>query len=106
VIATRPSTGIAALFRSARVASLVANAIFENIIKRCDALIDLHTGSNFRTNVAQIRVDVEEPESLDLAESFGVGVIVGVKVGVTDAVFVTVYVGVTVGVRVAVPVTV
>jgi predicted deacylase len=58
------------------VASLVANAIFENIIRRCDSLIDLHTGSNFRTNVAQIRVDVNEPKSLDLAESFGVGVII------------------------------
>jgi hypothetical protein len=58
------------------VTSLVANALFENIIKRCDALVDLHTGSNFRSNVAQIRVDVNEPKSLDLAESFGVGVIV------------------------------
>jgi predicted deacylase len=59
------------------VASLVANAVFENIVKRCDSLIDLHTGSNFRTNVAQIRVDVNEPKSLALAEAFGVGVIVG-----------------------------
>jgi predicted deacylase len=58
------------------VASLVANAVFENVIRRCDALIDLHTGSNFRTNVAQIRVDVDEPKSLELAESFGVGVII------------------------------
>lgn len=59
------------------VASIVANALFERVIRRCDYLIDLHTGSNFRTNVAQIRVDLEDPRSLALAENFGVGVIIG-----------------------------
>jgi predicted deacylase len=59
------------------VASIVANVLFENVVKRCGSLIDLHTGSNFRTNVAQIRVDMGHPESLALAEGFGVGVIVG-----------------------------
>jgi hypothetical protein len=59
------------------VASIVANVLFENVVKRCGSLIDLHTGSNFRTNVAQIRVDMAHPESLALAEGFGVGVIVG-----------------------------
>jgi hypothetical protein len=59
------------------VTSIVANALFERVIRRCDYLIDLHTGSNFRTNVAQIRVDLEHPDSLALAESFGVGVIIG-----------------------------
>jgi predicted deacylase len=58
------------------VASIVANAIFERVVRRCDYLIDLHTGSNFRTNVAQIRVDMNDPRSLALAENFGVGVIV------------------------------
>jgi len=58
------------------VASIVANTIFERVIRRCDYLIDLHTGSNFRTNVAQIRVDRDDPKSLALAENFGVGVIV------------------------------
>jgi hypothetical protein len=61
------------------VASIVANVLFENVVKRCNALIDLHTGSNFRTNVAQIRVDMAHPESLALAEGFGVGVIVAGK---------------------------
>lgn len=58
------------------VASIVANAIFERVIRRCDYLVDLHTGSNFRTNVAQIRVDMKDARSLALAENFGVGVIV------------------------------
>ncbi len=59
------------------VASIVANAMFERVIRQCDYLIDLHTGSNFRSNVAQIRVDMEDPASLALAENFGVGVIIG-----------------------------
>ncbi len=58
------------------VTSMVANMIFEQVIRQCDYLIDLHTGSNFRTNVAQIRVDMDDPKSLALAENFGVGVIV------------------------------
>lgn len=59
------------------VASIVANAVFERVVRHCDALIDLHTGSNFRTNVAQIRVDMEDLASLALAENFAVGVIIG-----------------------------
>jgi predicted deacylase len=59
------------------VASIVANVLFERVVRQCDYLIDLHTGSNFRANVAQIRVDVKNADSLALARSFGVGVIVG-----------------------------
>lgn len=59
------------------VTSIVANALFERVIRRCEYLIDLHTGSNFRTNVPQIRVDTTDPRSVALAENFGVGVIVG-----------------------------
>lgn len=59
------------------VTSIVASTLFERVIRRCNYLIDLHTGSNFRTNVAQIRVDMDDPKSLALAEHFGVGVIVG-----------------------------
>lgn len=59
------------------VTSMVANVLFERVIRRCEYLIDLHTGSNFRTNVAQIRVDMNDPKSLALAENFGVGLIIG-----------------------------
>jgi predicted deacylase len=59
------------------VASIVANALFERVVRRCDYLVDLHTGSNFRTNVPQIRVDLNDADSLELAENFGVGVIIG-----------------------------
>jgi len=59
------------------VASIIANVVFESVVKRSDYLIDLHTGSIFRANVAQIRVDMDHPESLALAEGFAVGVMVG-----------------------------
>lgn len=58
------------------VAAIVAGAVFEDVVKRCDRLVDLHTGSNYRTNMAQIRVDVNNPEALALAEHFGAGIIV------------------------------
>jgi predicted deacylase len=58
------------------VASIVASEIFERVIRRCDYLVDLHTGSNFRTNVAQIRVDMKNEKALALAENFGVGGII------------------------------
>lgn len=58
------------------VAAIVADKVF-GVVRRCDRLVDLHTGSNFRTNVAQIRVDLDSPEALALAESFGAGIIVG-----------------------------
>lgn len=59
------------------VASIVAYFLFERVVRQCNYLIDLHTGSNFRANVAQIRVDVEDADSLELARHFGIGVIIG-----------------------------
>lgn len=61
---------------SGSVASLIANAVFSNVITRCDALIDLHTASFKRTNAPQIRVDGDHARSLQLARYFGEGIIV------------------------------
>jgi len=63
--------------REGSVASLVAHALFENVVRRCDFLIDLHTGSFFRTNLPQIRVDLSNPVALDMARHFGVGIVLG-----------------------------
>ncbi len=59
------------------VASLVANFIFAELKSRCDALVDLHTGSNLRSNYPQIRVDLENEAAKQLAVHFGVGMILG-----------------------------
>jgi len=59
------------------VASIIANAFFSNIILRCNALVDLHTGSFRRSNLPQIRVDLSQKDAVELARHFGVGIIVG-----------------------------
>jgi len=52
-------------------AARIANSLFENIIRNCSALIDLHTGSFFRTNLPQVRADLSRPAVADLAHGFG-----------------------------------
>jgi predicted deacylase len=63
--------------RDGSVSSLVAYAVFSRVISRCDALIDLHTGSFQRTNLPQIRVDLSNERALAIARHFGVGVVLG-----------------------------
>lgn len=60
-------------------ASIIAHAVFQQIVQRCDALIDLHTGSNDRTNLPQIRTDLASPPALALARSFGIGIVLDGK---------------------------
>ncbi len=59
------------------VASIIAHFVFAELESRCDALIDLHTGSNLRSNYPQIRVDLEDDAARELAVHFGVGMILG-----------------------------
>jgi predicted deacylase len=59
------------------VASVMAKAVFEQVIRHCDALVDLHTASFHRTNYPQIRADDADPRILALAINFGGGVIIG-----------------------------
>jgi predicted deacylase len=59
------------------VASILANFVFTDLTSRCTALIDLHTGSNLRSNYPQIRVDLEDEAARKLAVNFGVGMILG-----------------------------
>lgn len=59
------------------VASLLAFFVFTELASRCDAVIDLHTGSNLRSNYPQVRVDLESEASTNLARQFGVGLILG-----------------------------
>jgi predicted deacylase len=59
------------------ISSVVAHAVFTKVIKRCDALIDLHTAAFYRTNLPQIRVDLTNPKALEMARYFGAGIILG-----------------------------
>jgi predicted deacylase len=57
------------------VASLIAHAVF-SVVERCNALVDLHTASNNRTNLPQIRADISDPDIRELAVHFGLGIVV------------------------------
>jgi len=44
-------------------ASRIAHSFFQQIIRHCDAIVDLHTGSFYRTNLPQLRASLDDPES-------------------------------------------
>lgn len=56
-------------------ASRIAYSFFEEIIRHCDALVDLHTGSFDRTNMPQLRADLRDPKVMKLTEGFGATVV-------------------------------
>src|SRR5262245_51114047 len=51
-------------------AARLARSLFE-IVRRCDALVDVHSGSFHRTNLPQVRGDLRNPKVLALAKAFG-----------------------------------
>lgn len=53
------------------LASRVAHSFFNEIIVNCSALVDLHTGSFYRTNLPQLRGDLTEPKVVELSRGFG-----------------------------------
>ncbi len=57
--------------RSGSIASRVAQSLFDTIIRRCDAVIDFHTGSFQRSNLPQVRGDLTNPKVLNLSHGFG-----------------------------------
>lgn len=57
------------------LASRVADKFVNRILDRCDYALDLHTGARHRTNLPQIRVDLSNNESRELAIAFGVPVV-------------------------------
>jgi len=57
-------------------ASRIADAIFRLLVERCDMLVDFHTASFHRTNLPQIRADVTDPRTFDLARRFGTEIVI------------------------------
>jgi predicted deacylase len=58
------------------VARLIAYSVTTELLVHCDALVDLHTATNERENLPQIRVDIADPEIRELAVSFGAGIVI------------------------------
>ncbi len=51
-------------------ASRIAHSFFEQVVRRCNALVDIHTGSFQRTNLPQLRADMKVPAVADLTSGF------------------------------------
>lgn len=56
-------------------ATRMAHSFFNEIVRHCSALIDLHTGSLDRTNLPQVRADMRSAAVAKLTESFGATVV-------------------------------
>lgn len=52
-------------------AARLAHLFMDQIVSQCSVGIDLHTASNHRTNHPQIRGDVDDQKTIELARSFG-----------------------------------
>lgn len=52
-------------------ASRIAHSFFNEVISQCNQLIDLHTGSFRRTNLPQLRADLNYPEVEALSRKMG-----------------------------------
>ena len=61
------------------LASQLAHLFTNEIIARCDWGIDLHSASNHRTNLPQIRLSPSKPETEALAQAFGAPVVLRSK---------------------------
>jgi len=61
---------------SGSLTSRLARVIFDQIVGRCDYLIDLHTAAIRRTNFPNVRADCANKECRRLAQTFGSEVIV------------------------------
>jgi len=58
------------------LAGRIAHLFMTEIASRCDFGIDLHTGSNFRSNLPQIRACLDDPKTIELASAFGAPIVV------------------------------
>lgn len=57
------------------LAGRVAKIFFDEIVSKCDLGIDLHTGAIHRSNLPQVRTNIENEYTFNLAKAFGAPVI-------------------------------
>ncbi len=58
------------------IAARLANLFIKEIVSKADYGIDLHTGALHRSNLPQIRANLDHPATLDIARVFGTPVII------------------------------
>lgn len=57
------------------LAGRLAHQFLTEVVEHCDYGIDLHTGAIHRSNFPQIRANLKDPETTELAKAFGVPVL-------------------------------
>lgn len=66
--------------RKGSLAGRLANLFFKEIVAKCDVGIDLHTGAIHRSNVPQIRANLDDEDVLEMAKAFGVPVLLNADI--------------------------
>ena len=61
---------------SGSLAARLAHIFMEQIVARCSYGIDIHTGALHRSNLPQIRANLDDPRTAELAKAFGVPVLI------------------------------
>lgn len=61
------------------LAGIVANKFMKEIVEKCDYGIDLHTGAVHRSNLPQIRANLNDRKTARLARAFGVPVLLNAE---------------------------
>lgn len=57
------------------LAARLAHIFLQEVVRQCDYGIDLHTGAIHRSNLPQVRANLDDPETKQLAEAFAVPVL-------------------------------
>ncbi|WP_242634372.1 succinylglutamate desuccinylase/aspartoacylase family protein [Marinobacter salicampi] len=52
------------------LADRIAHSLFEEVVRHCDMLVDIHTGSLKRTNLPQLRADMNDPDVAEFTRGF------------------------------------
>lgn len=61
------------------LAGRIAHLMMTEVVAPSEVGIDLHTGADGRTNLPQVRADLDDPKTLALAEAFGAPVMLHAK---------------------------
>lgn len=62
------------------LAGRVAHLFLNEVVAKCDFGIDLHTGAIHRSNLPQIRANLDDQETLEMAEAFGLPVLLNADI--------------------------
>jgi len=62
------------------LASRIAHLFMDEVVAKCEVGLDLHTGSDRRSNLPQVRGDLDDTRTRELAQAFGAPVALHAKI--------------------------